>query len=101
MSGSPEMVSSASSASFTGEGHHHRSLPRLDIALEVEDLLPGPEDEMALADRHREGGTQKGGLQMGMTVAVMPGLFMAVMAAGRNQPVEQRGEILLEPVLEL
>jgi len=32
--------------SFAGEGHYHPSLPCLDIAFKVKDLLPCPQDEL-------------------------------------------------------
>ena len=35
-----------------------------------------------------------------MAVAVVPGLFVAVLAAGRDQAIEQLGQVALEPRLE-
>lgn len=36
-----------------------------------------------------------------MTVAIMPGLFVAVVAAGRDQLIQNGGHVSLQPGLEL
>ena len=57
---------------FTGPG----------VALQVEDLLPGAQQELALAHWDGQPGAQHGRLQVGMAVAVVPGLLVAVITAG-------------------
>ena len=64
---------------------HDRPVPRPDVAFDVEDLLPHPEDGPAVRDRHRQRRPEERRLQVRVTVAVVPGLFVAVMAAGWDQ----------------
>src|SRR5438132_6429416 len=40
---------------FAENGHDNRSLPRMNVAFDVEHLLPGAQDQLALADRHGDG----------------------------------------------
>ena len=75
--------------SFPDNRHHDLPLPRLDVAFQVEDLLPGAQDELAVADRHGQVRAEPTGLQVRVAVAVVPGLLVAVVAAGRDQLVQQ------------
>ena len=82
-------------------GHHDVSVPRLDIALQVEDLLPGTQNEFAIRNRYRKRWPHQRGLQVGMPVTVGPCLFVAVFTAGRNQAVQKCGQVINEARLEL
>lgn len=67
----------------------------------MEDLLPGAEDGFAIGQRNGERGAEQRGLKVGVSVAVVPGLFVSVVAAGRHELVEEFWEIALESGLEL
>ena len=86
---------------FAEDRDHHGSLPRADVALQVKNLLPGAQHQLAVGDGHAERGAQQRGLQVAMAVAVVPGLLVAVLAAGRDQAVEQFRQVALESRLEL
>src|SRR6266508_953380 len=97
----PSSLPAASSAGFAEHGDHDGALARVDVALQVEDLLPGAEHRPAAAHRHRQRRPQQRGLKVRVAVAVVPRLFVAVVAARRHQAVEQFGQVLLQPRLEL
>jgi hypothetical protein len=44
--------------------HHHRPLPSTDIALQVEDLLPGTENQLAAGYRYGQGRAKQRRLQV-------------------------------------
>ena len=67
----------------------------------MKDLLPGAEHGLAVGERNRQRWAEQCSLEMGVAVAVMPGLFVAVVAAGRNELVEDFREIALEAGLKL
>lgn len=52
-----------------------------DVALQVKNPLPRAQDQFAGLDRRGERRAQRGCLQMRVAVAVVPGVFMAVIAA--------------------
>lgn len=59
----------------------------------MEDLLPGPEKELSIRNGHCKRWSEKRRLQMGMAVAVVPGLLVAIVAAGRDEFIENRGHV--------
>ena len=67
----------------------------------VENLLPCAKDWRAVADRHRDRGAQRGGLQVGMAVTVVPALLMAVLAAWRHEAIQDVGQVFLQARFEL
>ena len=68
-------------------GQDDGALARTDVAFDVDDLLPGAQQQLAVADRHCQRRPQHGGLQVRMAVAVVPGLLMAVLSTGRKQAI--------------
>jgi hypothetical protein len=40
--------------SLPDHGGDNRALPAADVALEMKDLLPSPENQLSIRDRHRE-----------------------------------------------
>src|SRR2546421_105426 len=74
--------------SFAQYRHGDGALPWACVALDMEDLLPGAEDDLAVADRHRQPRAEQSRLQVGVAVAVMPGLLVAVLAGRRQQAVK-------------
>lgn len=73
---------------------------RANIALQVENLLPGAEDRFAFGERHRERRTEERGLKMRVPVAIVPGLLVAVVAAGRDELVQDFRKVALESRLK-
>ena len=71
------------------DGHGDAPLAGANVALQQEDLLPRAEHEPALFDGHGQARAEQGGLEVGMAVAVVPGPFVAILPAGRDQTVEQ------------
>lgn len=76
------------------------SLSGFDVAFEEEDLLPGSEDESAVADWDGDLGPEPGCLEVGVSVSVVPGSLVAVVSAWGHEPVEDVGEVLLEAGFE-
>src|SRR5947209_3323538 len=85
----------------------------LAVQLEEEHALPGAEAELALADRDRlAGAAEQHGHAVGVAVpevhvlgadvlgAAIP-VVVCVVRLGRNEPLEQAGEVLQEAALEL
>ena len=66
----------------------------------MKDLLPGTEHEFAVADRHGNLLTERGRLQVRVPVAVVPGLFMAVIPTGRHKFVEDGWQVFLQARFE-
>ena len=56
--------------------HDHRPLPRFHVALQVEHLLPGAQHELPAADRNRQRWPLDRRLEVRVSVAVVPGLFV-------------------------
>src|SRR5690606_13327141 len=81
--------------------HHHHTIAWFDIAFEQENLLPGSEDRPALADGDGDRGAKHGGLEVGVPVAIVPGVFVAVVPARREEAIEHAGEIVPQSRLEL
>ena len=73
------------------------SATRFDIALQMEDLLPGAQHRAAVGDGDGQCRPHQGRLQVRMAIPVVPHLLVTVMAAGRDQAVEQFGQIPLQP----
>ena len=67
----------------------------------MEDLLPGAEDELALGNGHCERWPEQRGLQVRVSVAIVPSLLVAVGTAGRNELVQNGWQIVLQSRLEL
>jgi len=70
-------------------------LARVHVAFQVEDLLPGTERQLTFADRHGQRWAEQGCLQMRVAVAIVPGFFMTVLTAGRDELVQEGGQITL------
>jgi len=66
----------------------------------MENLLPGAEDEFAVLDRDRQRWAEHGGLQVRMAVAIVPGLFVSVIAAGREEFIQHGWQVFFKPRLE-
>ena len=60
-----------------------------------------PSTGSPVGNRHADRGPEPRGLQVRMAVAVVPGLLVAIVAAGRDEAVEQLGQILDQSRLEL
>lgn len=86
---------------LSGHSYHHGPLPRSHVAFQMKDLLPSAEDGFAVSEGDGERWAKQRGLEMGVAVAVMPGLFVSVVAAGRDELVEEFGKIALESRFEL
>ena len=71
-----------------------------DVAFQVEDLLPSPQEHLSVSNGHSEGRPEQGGLQMGVAVAIVPGAFVPIVAAGRNQLIQNDGQVALQPRLK-
>jgi hypothetical protein len=56
----------------------------------VEDLLPGAENKLAVTDRHGEGGPEHCGLQVRMTVSVVPCLLVPVVTTSGSRSDDLR-----------
>src|SRR5690349_18101001 len=69
-------------------------LSRANVAFDVADLLPGAQNQLAVANRYHEIRAQQGSLQVRVAVAVVPGLFVAILARRGKQPVEGTRQIL-------
>lgn len=67
----------------------------------MEDLLPGAENGLPFTHRHCQARTEQRRLQVGMAIAVVPGLLVGIVPAGWNQPPQKRGQVLLQARLEL
>jgi hypothetical protein len=65
------------------------------VAFDVKDLLPGAKHGPAVAHRHRQARTKQRRLQVGMAVAVVPGLLVSVIPAWWNKPPQKRRQVLL------
>jgi len=72
-----------------------------NIAFEMEDLLPGTENQLAIRDRHGQRRSEQCCLQVGIAVAIMPSLFVAIVAVRRDQLIQNGGHVSLQPGLEL
>src|SRR5438552_4910709 len=92
---------SASTSSISNHRHQDGALAPANIAFEMENLLPGAENQLPIRDRHGQGWSEQCCLQVGMTIAIVPGLFVAVVAAGRNQLIQNGRHVSLQPGLEL
>ena len=79
---------------------HDPALAATDVAFEMEDLLPGPQNQLPAGDGHCQGRSEEGGLQVGVAVAIVPGLFVAVIAAGRDQLIQNGRHIRAQTWLE-
>lgn len=90
----------AEAASLADNSDDYRTLPPANVAFEMKDLLPGTQHEFAAGNGRRERRSQKGSLQMRVAVPVMPRLFMTVVTAGRNELVQDGGQVALKSRLE-
>jgi len=66
----------------------------------MKDLLPGPENQLSISDGHGQGWPEERRLQMRMAVAVVPGLFVAIVAARRDQFVQDGRHVGAQAWLE-
>jgi hypothetical protein len=71
--------------------HHHFALSVFDITFQVKNLLPRSQNQFALFNGYGQRGSKPGCLEMGVSVAIMPGLLMPVISDGVVQ------ETVLEP----
>ncbi len=67
--------------------YHNGAPSRTDIAFQVDDLLPCAQHGFTVGHGHRERWPHKRGLQVRMAIAIVPGQFVAVVAARRDQAV--------------
>ena len=67
----------------------------------MEDLLPCSEHRFCARNRHGQRRPEQRRLQMGVAVAIVPRLLMAVRAAGRNQFVQKLWQVALQTRFEL
>jgi len=81
--------------SFTNHGDDNSALASTNVAFQVENLLPGAQDELTVADGHSQRWPEQGRLQVGVPVTVMPGLLVPVVTAGRDELVEKVRQIML------
>ena len=83
--------------------HRHNDVPvtRLDVAFKMEDLLPGPQDEIATVDGNRQRWPKHCGLQMRMSVSIEPRAFVTIVAVWRHQLIQDIWQVLLQTGLEL
>ncbi len=88
-------------SSVTDHRDYDGSLAPAHVAFQVDDLLPGAQYQLAVGDGHGQRWPEQRRLQMRVAVAIMPGLFVAVVAAGRDELVQYGGQITLQPRLEL
>ena len=77
------------------------TLAAANIALEMKDLLPGSENEFSVSDGNSQRRSEQCSLQVGMAVSVVLGLFVAIVAAGWNQPVQNGRNVGPQPGFEL
>ena len=79
--------------SLAGNGHHDGAVAGFDVAFQMEDLLPGAQHRFPVGHRHGQGRPEQRRLQMRMAVAIVPGPFVSVVAAGRDEFVQQVGQV--------
>ena len=85
---------------FTRDGDYDFSISWFDVAFQVKDLLPGTENGAGVADGDRDRWAQPSGLQVRVAIAIVPGLFMAVGWARRNQLIKNLRKIPFETGFE-
>jgi len=90
-----------SARSLSVNGHHNCPAPRFNVTFDVEYLLPGAEDRLAILHRNRERWPKSRCLQVGVAVAIMPHLLVSVVVPGGNQPIQHFGQVTLQSRLEL
>ena len=80
---------------------YNHALAPTHVAFRVEDLLPCAQGRLPAGDWNGLRRSQQRCLQMRVPIAVMPRLLMAIIAAGRNEFVQDARQILLQAGLEL
>jgi hypothetical protein len=75
--------------------HHHFALSGFDITFQMKNLLLCSKNQLALLNGYGQGWSKPGCLEMGVSVAIMPGLLMPIVSTGWNQLVQQLGEVSL------
>ena len=80
-------------ALLAGHCHHDGAAAGFDVAFQMENLLPGAQHRFSTGHRHGQGRPQQRGLQMRMAVAIVPRLFVSVIAARRDEFVQQVGQV--------
>ena len=71
------------------------------VAFEMKDLLPGTQNELSVRNGYGQRWPEECRLQVRMPVPVVPRLLMTVVAAGRNELVQNGGQVMLQSWLEL
>ena len=66
----------------------------VDVVVDQDHLLPGPQAQPAVADRHRHGGAEKSSLHVAVTVAVVPGQFVRIGRIDRGEPLNGALQVL-------
>src|SRR5262245_59778893 len=89
------------SSRLADDGDDDVALARVDVALQVEDLLPRPQHRLAAGDGDGQRRAEDGRLQVRVAVAVVPGLLVAVLPRRREQPVQGRRQVAAQARLEL
>lgn len=87
--------------SFANYGHDDLPLAPAHIALQVKDLLPSTQDRLAIGNWHCERWPEQRSLQMRVAIAIVASLFVAIVAAGKDELVQNGTQIILNPRLEL
>ena len=80
-------------ASFAQHRDDHGPFTGPNVAFDVKDLLPGAEHGPAVAHGQRQARTEQRRLQVGMAVAVVPGLLLGIVPAGRKQAPQKRRQV--------
>ncbi len=81
--------------------HHDLPLPWAGIEFEEHDLLPGPEEQIAGLERHRQRGSHEGRAHVARPVVVAPAEVMAILGVPGCELVEEAVEVGDCPRLEL
>lgn len=78
---------------FSDQLNDQSSLARAVIEIDVNDLLPGAQGELPVNKWDRERGTQQGGADMAVAVAIMPARVVGILAVGRNDLIKEPSQV--------
>ena len=77
-------------------GHDDFALARLNVALQMKDLLPGAECALTLSNRYGDRGAHECCLQVRVAISVVPGQFMPVFSTWWQDSVQHLGHVANE-----
>lgn len=86
---------------FAEDRHDDAPVARSDITFQKKHLLPCSENRLAAFQGEGQGRTQQRGLQVGVAVAIVPGVVMMIAPFRRRQFVHQGRQVFEEPGFEL